>query len=110
MIKTIQSKEEFETIMTDEPATLFYFSHAQCNVCKVLKPKIEAMRDAHFPNMGMVYVDTVQFPEITAQLSIFAVPTVLVYLDNREFIRKSRNMGIAELTQEIERPYHLMFT
>ncbi len=110
MIESIQSKEQFDALIEEKPAGLFYFSHDTCNVCRVLKPKIEAMIEAHFPKMTMYYIDTKQFPEITAQLSIFAVPTVLVYLDHREFIRKSRNMGIDELLQEIKRPYQLMFS
>jgi hypothetical protein len=48
-------------------------------------------------------------PEVAAQNRVFAVPTLLVYFDGREYIRKSRNIGIGELEREIERPYSMIF-
>lgn len=109
MIHSITSFEDFNTIKLNTPGVLFYFSHDKCNVCKVLKPKIHELLQEYFPNIQMYYADTVLYPEIAAQNSIFTVPTVLVFFNGKEFIRKSRNMGIEELRNEIDRPYALMF-
>ena len=109
MITTIQNIEEYEKLKIDEEAFLVYFSHEKCNVCKVLKPKIEELLKIEFPKIKMFYADTVLTPEIAAQNSLFTVPTILVYFDRKEFIRKSRNIGINELQKAIERPYSMMF-
>ncbi len=106
----INDIEQYNEILNDNDAVLFYFSHEQCNVCKVLKPKIKELIETEFPKMQIRYCDTVKTPEIAAQNSIFAVPTILVYFAGRESFRKSRNIGINELKQELERPYKLMFT
>jgi len=110
MIQTISSLEDFETTITNQQAVLIYFSHDACNVCKVLKPKIQNLLSEHFPQIKMYYSDTVLNPEIAAQKSIFTVPTILIYFDGKEFIRKSRNIGIDELKEILNRPYKLLFS
>jgi len=57
----------------------------------------------------MVYIKSDKLPEVAAQNQVFAAPTILVFFDGREYIRKSRNIGISELQTEIERPYSMMF-
>jgi thioredoxin-like negative regulator of GroEL len=109
MFVTIKSYEEFLNIVETEPALLAYFSTETCNVCKVLKPKVSELIEVKFPKIKPVYIQTDQLPEVAAQNRIFAVPTILIYFDGREYIRKSRNIGIAELQQEIERPYSMLF-
>lgn len=109
MIEIIASLEDLNNTIENQPATLIYFSHDKCNVCKVLKPKIQELLLTHFPEIKMFYSDTVLNPEIAAQKSIFTVPTILIYFDSKEFIRKSRNIGIHELKEILERPYNLMF-
>ena len=108
-MNNIKSLDEFSNILNENDAVLVYFSHEQCNVCKVLKPKVTELLDSKFPLMKMYYADTVVHPEISAQYSIFAVPTILVFFAGRESFRRSRNIGINELQELIERPYSMIF-
>ncbi len=108
MIRTIRSEKEFEDLKKKE-GVLFYFSHEECNVCKVLKPKIHDMLSDHFPGMEMCYVNVRELPAVAGQESVFAVPTISVLFDGREFIRKSRNIGLQELYEQISRPYSILF-
>ena len=108
-MKNIESLAHFQEVTTREPAVLVYFSHDQCSVCKVLKPKVRDMLSEHFPQMHMYYCNTVEQSEIAAQNSIFSVPTVLVFFDGKETFRFSRNIGLDDLRASIERPYQLMF-
>lgn len=109
MIGSIFSIDNFFETTVKNQACLIYFSHENCNVCKVLKPKIEKLLEADFPKIKMFYSDTIVNPEVAAQNSIFTVPTILVFFDGKEFLRKSRNIGVVELTRDIERPYSLLF-
>lgn len=108
-MKDLTSLEEYEKFIAENPATLIYFSTPQCNVCKVLKPKLAGFVNADFPNIKMGYINSEQLPEIAAQNRIFTVPTILVLLDGKESIRKSRNVNLAELSAELERPYSMYF-
>lgn len=110
MITEITNNEDYNNAKTSSEAALFYFSHEDCNVCKVLKPKIEELLLNSFQKIKMYYVNTRNNPEIIGQERIFTVPTVTVYLDGNEFLRKSRNIGISELEKDIERPYNILFS
>ncbi|WP_340111299.1 thioredoxin family protein [Maribellus mangrovi] len=108
MYTEIKNFEEFESLKS-EPALLAYFSTEACNVCKVLKPKVVQLLEAEFPEMKMAYVKSDVLPDIAGQNRIFTAPTILVFFDGREYIRKSRNIGIGELQEAISRPYNMMF-
>ena len=108
-MKNLSSIEEYDNFISENSATLLYFSTPQCNVCKVLKPKLEEFINSDFPEIKMGYVNMESIPSISAQNQIFTVPTILVLLDGKEFIRKSRNINIEEFRQELERPYSLYF-
>jgi len=108
IIESAKSLEQLNETITKENFVLVYFSHEKCNVCKVLKPKVSEMLNKIFPKVKMVYADTVQNPEIAGQNSIFAVPTIVTYVEGKEYFRRSRNIGIRELEDLIERPYSII--
>jgi thioredoxin-like negative regulator of GroEL len=110
MFTEIQSFDEFLKLKNEEPALLAYFSTEACNVCKVLKPKVADLLQQEFPKIKSVYIQSDKLPEVAAQNQVFTAPTILVYFDGREYIRKSRNIGIGELQHEIERPYSMIFS
>jgi len=105
----IHSFEEFLKLKEVEPALLAYFSTEACNVCKVLKPKVAELVQEQFRKIKLVYIKSDKLPEVAAQNQVFAAPTILVFFEGREYIRKSRNIGIGELQKEIERPYSMIF-
>lgn len=108
MFIVVKSFNEFLKLKK-EPAVLAYFSTDVCNVCKVLKPKVEELVKNEFPKIKLVYVPSDVLPEVAAQNQVFAAPTILIFFEGREYIRKSRNIGIGELQQEIARPYLMIF-
>ena len=109
MFQDIVDLSEFDKIVSEKPAVLAYFSTTGCNVCKVLKPKVQELVIDEFPEITLIYVETTHSPELAAQNRIFAAPTLVVYFDGKEFFRKSRNFGLDELRQELQRPYGMMF-
>lgn len=109
MFKEIKSIDEFLSLKEEHAAMLAYFSTDACSVCKVLKPKVEEMAKAEFPKMELVYVKSDVLPDVAAQNSVFAAPTIVVFFDGRETIRKSRSFGVGELQQEISRYYSMLF-
>ncbi len=108
-MKNISNLSELKEFVNNNEAVMLYFSHDECNVCKVLKPKLVNFLAENFPKFQNVYVNIKESAEISGQYSIFAVPTILFYLNGQEVLRKSRNFGIEELGSELERPYSLMF-
>ncbi len=109
MFHTITSIEQFEGFLVSHEAVLAYFSTRECHVCKVLKPKVGEMVSAHFPKMERLFAEINDMPELAARFHIFSVPTLVVFFEGREYIRKSRAFGLDELRGDISRLYGLMF-
>ncbi len=109
MFKEIKSIDEFIALKDEQEAVLAYFSTDACSVCKVLKPKVEEMVTTNFPKMQLVYVQSDVLPDVAAQNSIFTAPTIVVFFDGRETIRKSRAIGVGEIQSEIARYYSMLF-
>jgi len=104
----ISSLENLESILADKIAVIIYFTSPACNVCKVLRPKLMEITANTYPDMGRYYVDISETPEISAEYSVFAAPTIIVLFDGKEFARKSRSMSPELLMKEIERPYSIL--
>lgn len=105
----VNSLTEFNKLILVRKAICFYLSTPDCNVCKVLKPKVIEMIESDFPEMSFCYVDLNEAKEISGQLSVFSVPTILVYFEGKETIRASRNMHLEELREQIERYYNMIY-
>ena len=109
IIESPTSFENFLEIIKSTKAVCFYLSTPECNVCKVLKPKVTEMLEVDFPNILFCYVDLNEVKEISGQLSIFSVPTILTYFEGKETIRTSRNIHLDELREQIDRYYKMIF-
>ena len=109
MDNEITTLDELQQLLCKEPAVLVYLSTAECRVCAVLKPKVTDMLARNFPEISAVSVDASKSPELTAQLRVFAAPTILVFFEGKEYLRKSRSFGLEELKDQINRPYQMMF-
>ena len=108
MIEKGYTLEEVENIIKNELGVLLYFSTPTCNVCHALKPKIITAFNEHCPEIKQYFIDASVSPEIPASLGIFSVPTIVVYLDGKEFARESCNVSVGELVSKIARPYEMM--
>lgn len=93
---------ELQELLREHPLTLLYFSTPTCNVCKVLRPKVEALL-AETPPWHFEYVNTEASPEIAGQHLVFTVPTLLLMADGREVARLSRHFGMHELEAPVRR-------
>jgi thioredoxin-like negative regulator of GroEL len=109
MEEALVTKNELQEIIQREDALIIYFYNDNCAPCISLRPKVKKMVKEEFPKMKIFFINSEKHPEMTAQHSVFANPTLLVFFDGKEFIRKSKYVSIPELSQSIERIYNLMF-
>ena len=108
MISQIQTIEQINSVINTGEPVLIYFSGENCSVCKVLKPKIEQEVIKNFPKFKLYEVKTDIYKELTSQFTVFSIPTVLIFLDRKEFKRYGRNISIPLFIEELERPYNLI--
>ncbi|HZW76981.1 MAG TPA: thioredoxin family protein [Flavobacteriaceae bacterium] len=104
----IDGFQGFSEMLKDRQMVVFFFSTENCSVCTTLKPKIREMIEIHFPKMEFQTINLNDQPELTSVFGVYTAPTLLVYFEGKEYIRKSQNMGIDEVKEAIERLYKLM--
>ena len=100
--------EELQNTIRTEVGVLLYFSGENCNVCHALRPKFKELFDESFPEVKQLYLDAHENAQIAAHFQLFSVPTMLVFLDGREFVREGRTVSMHQLRQQLQRPYDLM--
>ena len=100
----------FRSTIDENLAVMLYFSAEKCNVCQSLKPKLLQAVESNFKEFKIVSVDISISQEVAAHFSVLSIPTVLIFLDSKEFLRKSRYMSVDEVIREIKRPYEIMIS
>ena len=105
----LNSIEELESIKKTQKAFVLYITDGTCNVGEQVAPKLEKLLAAQFPEIKLYYAYTGLNPEVSSQLSVFVIPTVLVYFEGKLYIQKSRTFSLQELAIEMERYYKMLF-
>ena len=104
----MQTIKNINNTIKDNMAVMVYFSAPMCNVCHALKPKLLEALEENFECFKVESVNISVEEDIAPYFGVFSIPTVLIFLDGKEFLRKSRNMSVYELIKEIKRPYEIM--
>ncbi len=104
------SLEELNKIIRAEIGVLVYFSGENCNVCHALRPKFKELFDREFPQIKQIYLDAEENREISAYFQVFSMPTMIIFLDGREFIREGRTVSLHQLRDKLSRPYDMLTT
>lgn len=94
------SEQHFQTIRSTD-ALVAYFSTPECNVCKVLRPKVEQMVAGH-EGIDFHYIDSARHPDVAGQHVVFAVPTIILFMNGREMRRFSRNLSLDDLERSLK--------
>ena len=100
--------EELQNTIKTEVGVLLYFSGENCNVCHALRPKFKELFDAEFSELKQIYLDAHENGEISAHYQVFSVPTMIVFMDGREFAREGRSVSLHQLKEKLARPYGMM--
>ena len=94
--------ETFQEALKEHPVLVAYFSHDECNVCKVLKPQVREIVQ-EFDKAHFMYVNTKESSEVSGQFMVFAVPTIILFYEGREAKRYSRHISLQDFRSFLER-------
>ena len=100
--------EALQNIIRSEVGVLLYFSGENCNVCHALRPKFKDLFENEFSQIKQIYLDAHENPQVSAHFQVFSVPTMIVFLDGREFVREGRAVSLYKMTEQLKRPYTMM--
>jgi len=103
------SPNELQDKVANATGIVIYFKNDACGPCLALRPKVQELLETEFPKIEFQIVDTVQEPMLSSAYSVYSNPTILVFFEGKEYIRKSKNISIPVLGQEVERLYNMVF-
>ncbi len=109
MESEISHIEELQHLLDSKPAVLVFFYSDDCSVCRAIKPRVRDLVEISFPRMEQVNIHAERSPELMSRNLVFAFPTIIVFFEGREYLRKAGTFGILEFRNELNRLYHLMF-
>ncbi|MGD9900099.1 MAG: thioredoxin family protein [Calditrichaceae bacterium] len=88
--------ESINEIIQESPFLVTYFSYPECNVCQVLRPKVENLV-SKYEGIEFLYINTHEHPLVSGQHMVFAVPTIVLFSEGREIRRFSRHFSMQDL-------------
>ena len=107
-MKTVYDLQELQKMIESSTISVIYFSNDECNVCKILKPKINELLQMQFPKADFAYVDIEKSPVISGQYRVFTIPTIDIYVEGKEHARFSRNVTMHDFEAAIRKPYDIL--
>ncbi len=105
----ISSEEAFSRALQSSRGLLCYFSTLSCSVGEALEPKVRDMLQQDFPKLDFAWIDMNALPATAASQQVFVEPTILLFVDGKEYLRKSRNIHMSDLKGGLARIYDLAF-
>ena len=105
-METIENIRDF---IINEQVALLYLTTKDCNVCKVLKPKIQDVC-SEFELVRDKYIDLDNLPELKGEFSVFAAPTMILFIEGKETLRFSRNIDLLDFELKLKRYCELLIS
>ena len=105
---TIQSHSEFTKTIHKYPIVIAQFGSESCSPCSALKQRIQIWNAGH-PNVHHIYVTVDDQPKLCAQMGIFTVPSIIVYVEEKVTIRQSGYFSLDQMLDQIEKYEQLLF-
>ncbi|RKE03869.1 thioredoxin [Marinifilum flexuosum] len=105
----ISDYKELQSLKDKRESFYIYFSAPNCGVCEVLKPKLEELFQNNFDKLKAYHVNTAMQPDIAAQEGLYTNPSLLVFMDGQEVLKRSRAIGLDEVYDSLNRYYKMFF-
>jgi len=103
-METVQEYTALEQAIQDNDLVFLYVSQPKCSVCHTLLPKVEELME-NYPKIANYYLDTQKVPMAAGQLSVFSIPTVILFVQGKEHFRLVRTFGLQEINDKIDKVY-----
>ena len=108
-MKELTHLNELNELLHNEKGVLLYFYNDHCAPCLSLRPKVINLINTNFPKITLAFVNSEKYPDIPAYYGIFSNPALLLFIEGREYLRKSKYISERELRGNIDRLYSMAF-
>lgn len=105
----LTSLDNVKQFIANNQLSFLYISRTDCGVCHALLPQVEELLK-NFPKIKLGHINADHLEEVAGQFSIFTVPSLLMFVDGKEYIREARFVHMHSLEDQINKIYHMVVT
>lgn len=105
MFQKLESIEQMNEKINTNVFNFFYITQPNCSVCHGLFPQIESILKA-YPEIHCYEIDASETPDITGNYQVFTAPTLLLFVDGKEYIREARFVQTKMFQEKIDQIYN----
>lgn len=95
---------EIEAFLENHGLSFLYVSRPDCSTCHALLPKLKELL-AEYPHLSFGHIDASQVEAVAEKFLIFSAPTMLLIIDQKEYLREDRFVRFALLKEKLDRIY-----
>ncbi|NWN91167.1 thioredoxin family protein [Marinobacter adhaerens] len=106
-MRVVNSEEALTELISTSPAALVLYGGESCGVCQAVKPQLEQLVRAEFPELVMAYVDCQASVSVCAARGVFSLPVIHLWFEGQRFAEFARVFSIGDVRAALERPYRL---
>lgn len=107
-MRRLNNLDDIKKAVKENEMVLLYFSTEDCGICTTLLPKIDTML-LNYTNVLSYHISIDKLPEASGEFSVFTVPTILVYIEEKEVIREARFISVDALEDKLKKYYNMIF-
>ncbi len=106
-MEILSSQEALQAAIRQNQILILQFGSERCAPCKALQNRIKTWNQEH-PSVCHVYVTADELPELCAQMGVFTVPAIFVYVDGKLTIQQSGYFSLNQMLDQIEKYEQLL--
>lgn len=103
-MEKLETIQDVVTFINKNHLAFLYVSQENCSVCHALRPKLTELLK-RYPKIELREVEADKVKEISAEYLIFSAPTLLFFVEGKEYIREGKFVQLKKLAEVIEQIY-----
>ena len=101
-METLNNQDALQAAIQQKQIVIVQFGSESCLPCRALQNRIKAWNKEH-PDVCHVYVSVAELPELCAQMGVFTVPAIFVYVEGKLALQQSGYFSLDQMLDQIEK-------
>ena len=106
-MEIVQNPETLQAAIQQNQILILQFGSESCAPCKALQNGLKTWNQAH-PGVCHAYVTISQMPELCAQMGVFTVPAIFVYVEGKLTLQQSGYFILDQMLVQVEKYENLL--